>query len=64
MTDLEKFLELYRSVGIEPEIEKKGDWTDLRLESDEKGKILGYSGFFTVITFDENGRFKDQGIWE
>ena len=66
MTDLEKFLELYRSVGIEPEINEVKNGTLLRLEaeSSRNSPFVGYMGFYTQITFDQNGKFQNQGIWE
>ncbi|WZL88312.1 hypothetical protein VS868_11965 [Salinimicrobium sp. 3283s] len=63
MTDLDKFLELYRSVGVEPEVEKRGDNTWIKLDNNIEG-VDGYHGFYTKIYFDQNGKFLSQGIWE
>ncbi|MGI0106737.1 hypothetical protein [Salinimicrobium sp. WS361] len=63
MTDLEKFLDLYKSVGVEPEVEAHGAGTTLNLDNCLEG-IDGYHGFYTKIYFDQNGKFLSQGIWE
>lgn len=30
----------------------------------ESDKFVGYSDFFTTVTFDKDGKFKSQGFWE
>lgn len=67
MTDLEKFLKLYRSVGVEPEIRELENGKQLYLDPcdyERDGKIQGYSSFYCTINFDKNGKFENQGIWE
>ncbi len=63
-TDLEKFVELYTSIGIPVAVERNetGQWIELR--ADELPHIKGYNGFFTRIEFDANGKFLEQGVWE
>ena len=73
-SDLEKFIELYRSVGIElepvvNERNKENGYQYLEIRhSDYDGepmpKTTGYNGFYTHIYFDESGQFIQQGIWE
>lgn len=77
MTDLQKFLELYRSVGIEPEInpdqESDFSWVTPMVDrgtvlvlcgSTDANKTDGYMNFFTRIDFDKDGNFISQGFWE
>ena len=68
MTDLEKFIELYKSVGIDlaPRPIESGVHIGkmfLHLEN-YYYKFEGYPGFFSNIVFDENGKFVKQGFWE
>lgn len=74
-SDLEKFIELYRSVGIELEPvvneQKKGyGYQYLKLiydnyvDASSTKKTVGYGGFYTCLYFDESGKFIQQGIWE
>ena len=68
-TDLEKFIELYQSVGIEPDrFDNEDGSTGLTLFAgeDEKDsdKLDGYIGFHTEISFDTDGKFIKQGFWE
>jgi hypothetical protein len=64
-TDLERFVELYRSVGIEvkPTKTDKGI-TSIVLEANSDPKITGYHGFATQLDFDADGKFISQGVWE
>jgi len=70
-SDLEKFIDLYKSVGIELEV-KKSEPPDegvqmITIEVNEYNmskSITGYNGFYTNIYFDESGKFIQQGIWE
>lgn len=73
MTDLEKFKELYKSIGIELIEQKKPDENQqfLLLSEDRfhgtqprNYSFKGYSGFFSEIIFDMNGKFIEQGFWE
>lgn len=70
MTDYEKFLELYQSVGIAPvegnylygeDKEEKA----LTITNDETNpKIGGYRYFKTEIIFTADGKFIKQNFWE
>lgn len=70
MTDLEKFIDLYKSFGIDlsdQAISDKDEEYDIWIYPHNyygtiKGseKIEGYIGFYTVITFDKDGKFKNQ----
>jgi hypothetical protein len=64
MTDLEKFIELYKSVGIElkPIITEGGSF--LNLGSEEHKLFKGYSESCTQIYFDKDGKFVKQEFWE
>jgi len=65
-TDLEKFIELYKSVGIElkpKDYDKKGS-VFVVIEADDNEKTKGYFGFYTNIVFDKNGKFIEQGFYE
>jgi len=78
MTDLEKFKELFTSCGIPFRMEEGFGGvsaTHLLLEvnsddehetnsEDNRGKITGYSGFFSWWNFDQNGKFLQVGISE
>lgn len=67
MTDLEKFIELYRSVGVDYEIEynKQLKITILSLIPNFKidSKIDGDKYCYSTITFDKDGKFVMQGFW-
>jgi len=65
MTDLEKFIDLYKSVGIDliPDREDEGLFLNL-MEGKHKELVGGYMGFFTAIHFDFSGKFITQGAWE
>lgn len=77
MTDLERFIDLYRSVGIECKINPTDDGEQEIILTEERSrfmfkgveittseKIRGFSGFHTAILFDKNGKFISQGIYE
>ena len=72
MTDLEKFVALYRDFGIECVVIPGDTTQSIRLsESDyltdsptTSEKFDGYAGFYTEIVFDLNGKFINQGFWE
>lgn len=75
-TDIEKFIELYRSFGIEckENVSDSGDrfivlcagdeWTPAEEGETRSDKLDGYVGFYTLITFDADGKFKGQGFRE
>ena len=66
MTDLERFKELYASVGIplQEQLSYKSDRWELLLEAKTHDKLMGYSGFYTQIDFTLNGQFIEQSVWE
>ncbi len=70
-TDLEKFVELYKSVGIELKVrdcEKRfGEYKGgkiIEMCDNDCEKFGGYAGFCSSITFDENGKFLKQDFYE
>jgi len=65
-TDLEKFLALYESFGIKLKVikYKKGDGFCIILEKGIDPKMDGYTGFYSNVFFDDEGKFIEQGFWE
>jgi hypothetical protein len=65
MSDLEKFIELYKSLGIELKpTQSRNKEITLHLEEGEHEKFQGYSNFYSDIVFDKNGKFLYQGFYE
>jgi hypothetical protein len=73
-TDLEAFLALLERFEIVPKVgERYGDapGTDVAIgeylpdvPNQLNTKVTGYSGFYTAVVFDEEGRFVAWGCWE
>jgi hypothetical protein len=76
-SDMQKFIDLYHSVGIELEAviynpdsgKAQFGYQFLKLISvgvyDDKNELIqGYNDFFTDIWFDKTGKFLVQCIWE
>ena len=73
MTDLEKFIKLYSDLGFDVKTEKDLEKERLTItlhqgtHADKENHTLGfdgYMGFYSVISFDLNGKFIKQGFWE
>jgi len=73
VSDVERFIELYKSFGIECVVNKESDFNFIHLcvsdfPFDEKStlsdKIIGYSDFFSTVRFDKEGNFINQGFYE
>ena len=76
MTDLEKFKELYDSIGVEyyfdlkesfapgPSVLKRTSHLMFIYEDHDDPKLAGYPGFYTRIEFSKKGKFIKQGFWE
>lgn len=70
MTDLEKFIELYKGFGIKCVLLEKKEWFEIYLKDGCHGgvtqseKFDGYSGFYSDVRFDKQGKFIKQGFWE
>ena len=65
MSDYERFVDLYKSIGIDIKQSKSDDKQDLYLTlTAYEGDVDGYNCFYTEISFDVNGKFVKQGIWE
>ena len=65
MSDLEKFIDLYKSVGVPVEIrENVNRIKSIKLEVGAQENIVGYSGFSTIIYFSNDGSFINQVILE
>jgi len=65
MTDVEKFIELYKNLGIDLKVEtyNNGNKT-ISLSSDISEKFGGYFSFYSVIEFDEKDKFVCQNFYE
>jgi len=65
MTDLEKFQNLFKSVGIIVDIRQNKESCSFYLEEDsDNEKINGYSFFYTEFKFDPKGKFIEMGAYE
>lgn len=74
MTDLEKFIELYKGFGINANVVVGDDeqviclhqgsyaWELERLTTSEK--LIGYGGFYSDVIFDMQGNFLKQAFLE
>lgn len=74
MTDIQRYVELYRSFGIELTVR----WTEDRSQQflwfghhntidkpfDEHKSFDGYSGFYTAVFFDRDGNYLSQEFME
>ena len=74
-TDLEKFIELYKSFGINCVVEETSEYDIITLTADEYDEILsdvntysdkfsGNSNIVSQIYFDKNGKFTEQSFWK
>lgn len=73
MTDMARFIELYRSFGVELQAEP-ADKYDLQSDpnigftitiGEETPKLnKGYGGFYSTVFFDRQEKFMYQGFWE
>ncbi len=64
-SDMERFIELYKSFGIDLKPEKrKDDDYDVSLNDSISDKFVGYMGFSSTVIFDKDGNFIRQGFWE
>lgn len=66
-SDYQKFIELYKSFGIELKSEPSldGDGAHMvKLKEGSHPKLIGFNNFFSRVWFDHNGKFIEQGFWE
>lgn len=67
MTDFDEFIALYKRVGKTPDVwdtEREGVvFKCIGMMADEDG-FEGYTMFHTIIKFDAEGKFINQGFWE
>lgn len=71
-TDLDKFKELYKSLGIELVVSETEELLIVKLANCAYGdggwtvsdKFKGYAGFCGDIQFTKEGEFISQGFWE
>lgn len=64
MTDINKFIELYKSVGIDLIIERYPCGLYLIFGQGDHEKLTGFYGFSTAIKFDLDGKFIEQSFGE
>ncbi len=67
MTDLEKFIELYRGIGVNLEAKNapgEAGVVVVKIQSKSSRNVLGYNGFFTELMFDLSGKFISHANWE
>lgn len=70
MTDLEKFVELYKGFGIDLKVEETAGFGDfnggfhIEMREYDHEKFDGYYGFFTRVEFTKEGKFIKQSFWE
>ena len=69
MTDLEKFIDTYKQLGIDVKTYEKNDKIMIDLngydeDSTKSDKFDGYSGFCSDLEFTKDGKFLRQGFWE
>lgn len=79
MTDLEKFVDLYKSFGIECKVIVREEFDFNSAHGPHKAiclggmgseedtisdKLVGYSGFGAEVIFDMGGKFIEQGFYE
>lgn len=68
MNDLRRFKGLLTVTGVPFKVEEKEDETSLIISEAvagyENSLVTGYSGFFTEIIFDKNGKLIQWGAWE
>jgi len=70
MSDLEKFIDLYKSIGINL-IPETDEWRPtckvIKIDAysnNHNGLVRGYDGFYTELVFDLKGKFLEQIIAE
>lgn len=67
MSDLDRFVALYKSFGIELKPEAKTEYGKeiivVELRADDP-KFDGYTGFYSDVEFDKGGTFVRQGFGE
>lgn len=72
MTDLERFVALYRSFGVECIVSAADGGFQIQLAAEDYAdeektfspRFDGYHGFYSRVSFDANGQFVSQGFWE
>lgn len=67
MSDLEKFIALYKNFGIELSPIEKPHYPDhilIEMVAGETPGVGGYDGMTTTIFFTKDGKFDSQSIWE
>ena len=63
MTDLEKFVDLYKSFGIDLEKNKDDNMTTIKMSSRNK-EFGGYLYLYSIVQFDKDGKFIKQYFYE
>jgi hypothetical protein len=65
MTDLERFIDLYKQFGIDLTYytNKEGN-IEIKLSTYDSDKFDGYCDFHSIVEFTSDGKFIKQGFWE
>jgi hypothetical protein len=63
MTDLQRFIELYQSFGIELTQEKYSNLIFVQINQTLEN-CAGHHIYRTVLTFDKNGKFINQSLYK
>jgi len=64
-SDMERFIELYKSFGIDLKpVKQTDDNYSVLLDENISDKFGGYSGFGSSVIFDKDGKFIDQVFYE
>lgn len=64
MNDQEKFIALYKDFGITLEVINNDQGSFIKLDEDVDEKFSGYTFFYSMVHFDEDGRFMGQSFAE
>lgn len=66
MTHEQRFRELLAAWGIIPSTnEMEWDLSEHRVVlAAREGNVEGYMGFGCIVEFNDDGSFKDMGVWE
>jgi len=64
MTDLEKFVELYKSFGIILEIKDYDNDGAKFVELNDSNEKLECNWMHSTIVFDKSGKFINQTLWD
>lgn len=64
MTHKEQLRKIFREAGIVVSEETDGIGHNLVIKAEAGPKNTGYGGFVTVLSFDEDDKLVEVGLWE